>query len=212
MNSTIQTIEDLEKLPEVQAGVGIWQNDFHRHDVFGHTVEVVRILKYELDATRELIAAGWLHDIGKPVTKVPKIVDGVQVRNRHNGRPYHSFPNHENKGEEMVRGLKPEIFERLELDQDRIARIVGLHFMPMERVKNAKKEKTREFFIAQIGKLSDDLDVTKMRSEVLTIFYADKKSQKSSDLNFLLALREYLLMGKGDLENLFNQFKLAYSF
>ncbi len=208
---TIKIIDDLEGLPEVQAGKNLWQNKWHRHDVYEHTVEVVRILK-ELKASPELIAAGWLHDIGKPPTKVLTTDgDGVQICHPKNGQPYHSFPGHENKGEEMVNEMPEDIFRGLGFDRHRVARIVGYHFKPMERVKEAKEKQTFDNFGAQVRQLSDELDHTGMRHEVLTIFYADKASQQPEDLEFLLGLREYLLHGKGDLHGLFGKFISAYS-
>ena len=205
----ISNIDELALLPAVQAGKGLWQNKYHPHDVYQHTVEVVRILK-QLKASRELIAAGWLHDIGKPFTKVLKKEHGMQVYHPDNGQPYHSFPDHEKKGKEMVLALPSSIFENLALNQGRIAQLVGFHFLPMRRVKTAKVNPTIEFFCEQVQHLSAELDDTKLRHEVLIIFYADKAFQQPEDLAFLFCLREYLLQREGDLQGLFDQFKLAY--
>lgn len=200
----------LEPLSIVQAGRGVRQNEWHKHDVYDHTVAVVRILE-DLNASRELIAVGWLHDVGKPVTKKPKTnKQGAPLLDA-SGNPYHSFPDHEERGEEMVRNrIEPRVFHDLGLNQDRVARIVGFHFLPMGRIKAAKENRTFEFFRDQVNQLSRELDETGMPNEVLTIFYADKMSQQPSDLPFLLALWNYLLAGAGNLESLFGDFRRTY--
>ncbi len=208
--SEISNIDDLKELPIVQDGKNIWQNRFHRHDVFQHTVEVVKILK-EMDESDELLASGWwLHDVGKPPTKVPIIKKGKQIFHSVNGQPYHAFPDHEVKGKEMVQELPSCIFDNLNLNQERIARIVGSHFKPMAFVKSVKSNPDFSFFKKHLNNLSNDLDKSDLRHEILTIFYADKKSQEPEDLEFLFDLREYLLVEKGDLESLFNKFKTTY--
>lgn len=201
---------ELENLSIVQQCKGVSQNEWHRHDVYEHTVEVVRILEEELNASRELIAAGWLHDVGKPVTRVRKIdKTGTPILDP-SGNHYHSFPKHEEKGEEKVREIDPAIFKRLRLNQDRVAKIVGFHFLPMGRIKEAKQDPTFQSFHVKVDQLRQDLTKTNMQDEVLTIFYADKASQKPSDLPLLRALREHLLNRETDLEKLFKLFEKAY--
>ncbi len=155
---TITKVDDLEKLPMVQAGKDLWQNKWHRHDVYGHTVEVVRILKEELNASPGLIAAGWLHDIGKPKTKLAKMENGVPILHPTKKKPYHSFPEHEKRGEEMIKfELSEDKFRILGLDRDLVARIVGYHFKPMERIKKAKMNPTFEYFCEQVLALDSHL-------------------------------------------------------
>jgi hypothetical protein len=200
----------LNALPMVQAGKGIAQNPWHRHDVYQHTVAVVELLKADPLATRELVAAGWLHDVGKPVTKVPKRdASGTLLQDAH-GRPYHSFPRHEAVGETMVRELDRAIFEQLQVCPDRVAQLVGWHFLPMTRIKQAKQDPTLATFRQQTRQLAIDLTETGMRDEILILFAADKGSQQASDLPFLAALRTYLLDADGDLETLFDLFLQAY--
>ena len=67
----------MEALPEVQKEKNLWQNNFHEFDVYHHTVKFVEHLKKILDEENHeidlnLIAAGWLHDIGKPTMAKPK--------------------------------------------------------------------------------------------------------------------------------------------
>ena len=205
----ISSIDDLADLPIVQDGKGIWQNEYHRHDVWNHTIEVVRILK-QLGVARELIAAGWLHDVGKAVTKSPRIKNGIQQFHAENHQPYYTFPDHERVGKDMVRALPKSLFKKLELNQFRVAKMVGNHFLPMSYVKKMKSSPNFEFFCKQVKKLSTEIDDTGMCHEVLTIFYADKASQNPEDLEFLLGLWKFILLREGDLTNLFGKFKAAY--
>ena len=110
----------------------------------------------------------------------------------------------------MVRELPSVIFNKLNLRQEVVAKLVGYHFLPMGRVKKAKTNPTEEFFCEQIDELSDELDATTMRDNVLTIFYADKASQQPRDLDFLFGLREYLIRRQGDLHKLYAKFISAY--
>lgn len=77
-----------EVLPELLESVGLTQNRFHKHDVYGHTLAVV-------DATRgdALTRLGaLLHDIGKPRARQPR-----------EGAPgEYSFFKHEYVGAEMA--------------------------------------------------------------------------------------------------------------
>lgn len=59
-------LEDV--LPELLESVGVAQNHFHRHDVYGHTLETLDGTSG--DALTRLAAL--LHDIGKPRTRQPK--------------------------------------------------------------------------------------------------------------------------------------------
>ena len=205
----VSCVDDLRELPMVQDGKGIWQNEWHPHDVYGHTVEVVRILR-ELTASPELIAAGWLHDVGKPPVRLPEIKSGALSRHPRSRQLCHSFNGHEKVGEEMVRTLPEAMFSRLGLDQHRIARIVGSHFLPMTSVKRMKQDPAPEHFERVFHDLSTALDRTGLKSEIMTIFYADKASQKPSDLDFLLSLRCHLLEGRMDLRRVHSSFVAAY--
>ena len=67
--------------------------------------KVVEIL-YQIGASRKLIAAGILHDIGKPVVAT---VDLDESRNPEyaNGHISYSFHGHEEKGYEKIVGAEP---------------------------------------------------------------------------------------------------------
>ena len=200
----------MESLPEVQAGKDLWQNKFHEFDVYGHTVEFVKhlqaILKKEgkgLDP--HLVAAGWLHDIGKPKVAKPKIKDG-RSQEREPGKPYHDFDNHEIEGEKMVREMDKSLFERLGLNQEKVARLVGCHYLPMKGIKRMRRTRTREEF----GKAFEDLEESLERygqgglgfkiskEEILLMFLADKLAQGDpekycTDREELFAIRKTLL-------------------
>ncbi len=75
-------------LPELEAQVGISQDERYAHDVFGHTLATVQ----QSPPSAELRLAAMLHDVAKPRTAVPK-----------NGG--HDFPDHESLGETMARAI-----------------------------------------------------------------------------------------------------------
>lgn len=224
----LNVIDDLAKLPMVQDGKNIWQNKWHPHDVYGHTAEVVRILR-DREASRELLAAGWLHDVGKPPMRQIKEENGVRQCHPETKQPYHSFPGHDSVGAAMVSALPKAIFTRLDLDRKRVSEIVRQHFVPMAHVKEMKDQEKKkpsfDAFASSVVELSKALGKPDMRTEILTIFHADKVSQNSDDLNFLLALLELLQKREGDLqdlqladelehelEHLYKLFKSAYGF
>jgi len=136
--------ETLSQLPEVQAGKDIWQNDFHEYDLLTHTIQFVKHLKeisIEDDAQidPDMIAAGWRHDIGKPVTAKPKTKNGV-AQEREPGKPYHDFVDHDIMGAAMVREMDPKMFTSLRLSQERIAQLVASHYLPMKGIKTQEKQ------------------------------------------------------------------------
>ena len=220
----ISTADHLRQLPMVQDEKGIWQNKWHRHDVYDHTVEVVSILQRELKAPTDMIVAGWLHDVGKRPMRLVKYRDGHPDRDSANQETYHSFKGHEAVGEAIVRSLPKDIFDRLGANQEHVAEIVGAHFLPMDYVEKMKDElKAGTLTFASFGehvaelleKLTelDQLTETEIKKEeILDIFYADKKSQESKDLEFLCALREHLMRvgGGGDIRKLYELFLSAY--
>ena len=112
----------LISLPEVKAGKGIWQNPFHEFDVYDHSLDFVKHIK-DLTDDLNLIVAGYLHDIGKPVCKIPTYKDGV-LQEKEPGKPYHRFKNHEHVGANMVREMNSNIFLQYGLDKIKIADLV----------------------------------------------------------------------------------------
>lgn len=206
----IREIDDLANLPVVQDGKNIWQNKWHIHDVFDHTVKVVEILRYKLNASPEMQAVGWLHDVGKPSTRIPKYENGNLQTHLKSGEPYHSFHGHEIVGEAIVRSLPPVIFRNLGIDQDYVARIVGYHFLPLSFVKRMKKGSSFSSFQMLYHELASQLAKTGMKEDVFTIFHADKLAQKSKDIKFLLALRQQLIKGETELRALFASFLRVY--
>lgn len=180
--------ETLSQLPEVQAGRNIWQNDFHEYDVLTHTIQFVKHLKeisIEDDAQTDpdMIAAGWLHDIGKPVTAKPKTKNGV-AQEREPGKPYHDFADHDNVGAAMVREMDPKMFNSLRLSQERIAQLVASHYLPMKGIKSMRKANSWESFLQEFTALNTALDQNNSaeeavitKEEVLQMFLADKLAQ-----------------------------------
>jgi hypothetical protein len=182
-------------LPEVRAGDNVWQNKFHEFDVLRHTRVFVDRVK-EITNDPEIIVAGWLHDIGKPVVATPKLdKNGLQME-RESGKPYHEFTNHEVVGEEMVKVMPTELFEQFNLNQEKVASLVGCHYLPMKGIKAMRETKNFSDFVLafnQLKELLESLSVTK--EEVLSMFIADcfSKGVTCSDQPELLPIREVLL-------------------
>jgi len=186
--------EKLKKLPEVQAGKGLWQNNFHEFDVYDHTLSFVKHIK-ELTTDPEIIVAGYLHDIGKPVVKKPKIKDG-KLQEKEPGKPYHKFTDHEIVGENMVREMDPELFKKYNLDQNRISKLVGAHYLPMKYIKAMRKTENFEDFKKAFKNLKEALRATNLTKEsVMDMFLADQlaKGKGCTDFEELKKIREAVL-------------------
>ena len=199
-------------LPEVQAGRGMFQNKFHQFDVFVHSLQFVKHVK-KLTDDPDIIAAGYLHDIGKPVVATPKYKNGV-LQERAPGKPYHSFDNHENVGGDMVREMDNTQFKRFGLNQDRIADLVACHYIPMKGIKKIRKATTYDQFVENVKELEQTLDSQNVtREEVLTMFLADKLAQGKycTDRDELFAIREVLLnQGNLKLQDIYQMQQEAY--
>ena len=201
----------LMSLPEVQAGRGLWQNRFHQFDVYNHTLEFVRYVKM-LTEDIDVIAAGYLHDIGKPVVAKPKYEEGV-LQIAEAGTPYHTFDGHERVGEEMVREMDPRLFKKLAVDQGRVASLVGCHYKPMKGIKAMRKTMSYGDFLREYRRLQEELDSLPVSKEdVLMMFLADRLAQGEycRDKEELLAIREALLEGEMDPRGIYEMQKEMY--
>ena len=187
--------EVLLNTPEVAAEKGIIQNEFHQYDVYDHTIAVVKALK-EKTNDPNMIAAAYLHDIGKPITAKPREYEGVLQKDE-NGNIRHTFPDHEFVGEEMVRKMNPNLFIEYNLDQDKVARIVGIHYEPMKGIHAMRKTRTYTDFEKAYHQLERTLDQSGLTmEEVMNIFLADSigKGNAPVDQPELLLVRDVLLM------------------
>jgi tRNA nucleotidyltransferase (CCA-adding enzyme) len=114
-------------LPELAEGIGVEQNEYHRHDVYRHNLASV-------DATQPgdlvLRLATLLHDIGKPRTK-----DGPH------------FYGHELVGAEMTR----ELLERLRFSSEQIAQSEGLVRNHMYATNADQKDGSLRRFVRRVG-------------------------------------------------------------
>lgn len=211
-----EVMEEFLHLPEIQAGKDIWQSNYHPKDVFGHTMDVIEISKKENPNDLDQIIASVLHDIGKPATKKLKLDKKANPKlHEISGELLHSFEGHEKKGGEIVRTLDKTLFEKYGLDQERIAKIVELHFEPLKyinKMKDIGKNITSEQIKELLDELKTNLEKTGLRDEVATIFYADKKSQGDSatDIDFLMEVRNYILGKEIDIEKMTTLFKSVY--
>lgn len=195
MTKINQSLEQkLIQMPQVQAEKGLWQNAFHEFDVYDHTIDYVNNLKTFTEDI-ELIVAGYLHDIGKPAVAKPKFKDG-KLQEREIGKTYHDFTYHEMAGQEMVLNMPSELFTEYKLNQDRIAKLVGCHYLPMKAIKDMRQAKTYTEFEMRYRELEKTLQETGLgKDNVLLMFLADKLAQGkfASDREELLAVRQSLL-------------------
>lgn len=123
-------------VPELDLCVGVKQNEYHKHDVYEHILEVVK------NTPPDLIArlASLFHDIGKPETKS---VDK-------DGKVH--FYGHEDVGAKMA----GEIMKRLKYTNDETAsvQIIVSHHMELKSTgKDAEKASDKQLrkFIARLG-------------------------------------------------------------
>lgn len=202
-------------LQEVQAGRDLWQNDFHEFDVLGHTKEFVEQIA-RLSGDRNIRVAGWLHDVGKPIVAVPKLDQQGKATEREPGKPYHEFTNHEIVGEEMVKKMPPELFADLDLDQKKVASLVGCHYLPMKGIKAMRQTANFADFQAAFDQLDHTLsEASVSKEEILDMFVADKLAQGKfcTDREELFAIREVLLdpeIKEADLLRLYDLQKMMY--
>ncbi len=197
-------------LPEIQAGKDLWQNKFHQYDVLEHTQKFVECLS-EFSKDRNVRAAGWLHDIGKSIVAIPKISKDGLVEYSIDGKKYHTFPNHEIVGEEMVKKMDPKIFKEFDLDQEKIASLVGCHYLPMKGIKVLRKSTSFHNFKIAFNHLEQVLGhMSVSQEEVLDMFIADSlsKGMGCSDREELLLVRETLLKNNNTDEDLLKIYQL----
>ena len=203
-------LKRLTELGVVRAGIGLYQNEFHKFDVYQHTMVCVENL-IKLKAHDNLIAAGYLHDIGKPRLAFPLTRNG-QIVTDAEGHPLNDFKSgHEELGREMVSLLPEEIFEALGLDQTVIAEIVGCHYLPMTQFKKLKyitsKEDLRNFY-RTFEKILNQAPAS--REDIMDICVADAMAKGTSDnhLPVMKVLYDFLRNRKDRFEELYQFWKI----
>ena len=143
-------------IPELDACVGVKQNEYHKHDVYEHILEVVRNTQPNLTAR----LAALFHDIGKPATK----------STGPDGRVH--FYQHEDVGAKMA----GEIMDRLRYPKDEtesVQSIVAHHMELKSTGKDGEKASDKQLrkFAVRLGK---DL------APALLTMHADNISHKES--------------------------------
>lgn len=119
-------------LPEIAAGIGMEQRkDYHKYDVYRHTLEVVRF------SPPSLRLAALLHDVGKP----------------YNMNRTGSYHGHENSGEELTKSIMTGLCYPIR-EIKRTSKLVALH---MYNLRNDAKDSTLRQFIATNYDVFDDL-------------------------------------------------------
>lgn len=123
-------------LPELTLGVGMVQNKFHAHDVFGHTLEALRAAKG--DEIFKL--AVLLHDVGKPKVRAPHPKRAGEFQ----------FLKHELVGADIAR----DVCERLKLSNEQTERVVFIvrHHMELHQVNPTWNNATLRKFANRLGK------------------------------------------------------------
>lgn len=211
----------------------------HQFDVYGHTIQFVKHLKALASGNLDnnIVAAGYLHDIGKPVVAKPRRKKGkegviIKVDNkihhlavsdeevtdelRQQFNICFHYDDHEKVGEQMVLDMDPNRFTRFSLHQERIAALVGCHYIPMKGIlamrdaaigkhhPNEDEDQRFQRFGDEYEKLRDQLvlaaspqegKVAVSVEEILLMFTADKLAQGTgcTDKIELLAIRDILL-------------------
>jgi len=199
------------QMPEIRKGKGIWQNTFHEFDVYNHTIKCVKYLK-TLTSDPEMIVAGYFHDIAKPVNTKPLYLNG-KLQKKKDGKNYHEFEGHEMVGEKIVNKMNPAFFVSNDLNQKRIAKLVGAHYLPMRGIKSMRKAKNIQEFKKRYLKMIKTLKNTRLPiQDIILMFLADNlaKGKFCKDKKELLAIRSSILTDKPSLEELYNLQKRIY--
>lgn len=118
-------------VPEVAEGIGVEQNQYHRYDVYRHTLVTLDAVRPG-DATLRLAAL--LHDVAKPRRKT------VDEQGSH-------FYGHETEGEEMARKL----LERLRFPAAVVSDVTRLVRNHMYAADPAVQPRTARRFIRRVG-------------------------------------------------------------
>jgi tRNA nucleotidyltransferase (CCA-adding enzyme) len=128
-----------EVIPELLEGVGLHQNRFHSHDVWGHTLSAVdhTLLSSSAGPIWIVRMGALLHDVAKPRTAAP----------RPDSPGEHTFYRHEHVGAEMT----DEIARRLKLSNEERAHLVSLVGHHMFWYSPEWTDGTVRRFISRVG-------------------------------------------------------------
>jgi putative nucleotidyltransferase with HDIG domain len=201
MDSELEKI--LQELPGLTAGKGIKQNEFHDYDVYRHTLIYVDVLK-GMTADKNVLTAGYLHDIGKPPLRTTK--------QKLKSGEYDQFEGHDKIGEEIVRQMDHNFFQRFGLDQEKIAKLVGTHHIPMDYIKEMRKTDDWSSFETKYNEFISALENTGLpTNEVMMMFLADSLAKgRCDDLDELKLVREVVLNKGKDLKEVYELQKKVY--
>ncbi len=172
----------LQELPAIRAEIGIAQNKYHQFTIDNHNLEVVRHVKMigeeKGGLERDLVAAAWLHDIGKPMVATP-IGENDPPTHDPQGNPYHLFRGHDEVGAYAIEKMSPDFFTKLGLDQKIIIGVVYNHELFMKNIKRMRKVGDFEGFRRVYGNLAGELGAfpSQVRQYLLDLFKADTLGQ-----------------------------------
>jgi tRNA nucleotidyltransferase (CCA-adding enzyme) len=140
-------------LPEVGEGIGVVQNRFHSHDVFGHVVAALDVAAQSGGDLTDRFAA-LLHDVGKPRTAAPRM-DGAG----------NTFYGHESVGADMVGPMLGRLRFSNEMVAD-VSNLVGMHMYATVASNGMRlSDATIRRFIRNVSRETDDRDLARARVE-----------------------------------------------
>lgn len=116
-------------------------------------------------------------------------------------------------GEQIVRDMDPKLFDEYNLNQDRIAKLVGAHYVPMKGIKEMKKTSNWDDFMSAYHQLEQTLDETGLpREEVMMMFLADclSKGKGCTDIEELKLVREAILTNGQSLDEVYKMQREMY--
>lgn len=166
-------------IPELDACIGVTQNEYHKDDVYDHILEVVKNTQPNLTSR----LASLFHDIGKPDTK----------STGPDGRVH--FYGHENVGADMA----SKIMERLRYTNDEVGsvkNIVASHMQLKAVGKDGEKASDKQLrkFAARLGK---DLAPALYTMHADNISHEESSSQPNQIPNITKKLKD-LIQSTGD--------------
>jgi len=141
---------------------------FHKYDLQKHTQKVVEYLKSE-NASLDLVASGYLHDIGKVVLATPY------------GDGYYSIgKNHESIGATIIENMKSCFFADLSLDKSLIVEFVKRHDEPVDVIRSIRKL-SDESYLEGLNKYISSLQKEgSLGRDLMQLYWADSRAKGAS--------------------------------
>jgi hypothetical protein len=154
--------KQFESLPFMEAAKMIRSSRIHQHDLRRHMCETARQLM-SIESSLDLVAAGYLHDVGKVVVATPK-ADGI----------YSIGQNHASVGRTIVGNMRKEFFVSLGLDQEKIAHVVGEHEFILDRIIGLRDPQIDvAVYTMRLFEVYTELKENCVSEDIIELFWAD---------------------------------------